>query len=102
MSGGSYDYLCLQGADELVGSSHHQANIDAMAARLSGLGYAQDAARETEELLLILRQVETRLDVRIGRLNGIWRAVEWWDSGDSGEDGVKEALKQYREKGMDI
>ena len=102
MSGGSYDYLYYKEAGELIGSSHHQANIDAMAARLSGLGYAQDAARETEELLLILRQVDTRLDVRIERLRGIWRAVEWWDSCDSGEDDVKEALKHYREKGMDI
>lgn len=102
MSGGSYDYLCHKDADELINSSHCQSTIDAMASRLSGLGYAQDAANETEELLLIVRQVQTRLNVRIDRLRGIWRAVEWWDSADSGEDSVKEALQHYREKGMNI
>jgi hypothetical protein len=29
-------------------------------------------------------------------LADVWKAVEWWDSCDSGEDAVEEALKKYR------
>lgn len=93
MSGGSYDYLCFKGADELV---CHQGVIDEMASRLSGLGYAQDAARETFELLQIIRAYETRVSVIRDRLEPIWRSIEWWDSGDSGEDRFKEDLEEYR------
>lgn len=95
MSGGSYDYLCFKDAEELC-SSQHQSNLEAMSQRLGGLGYAEDAARETEELLLIIRQSMIRIQVRAQRLSEVWRAVEWWDSGDSSEDGLKQSLDRYR------
>lgn len=97
MSGGSYDYLCHKESGELFEYSN-EANLERMAQRLAGLGYAEDAARETEELLLLVRQSRMRLQVRMERLAGLWRAVEWWDSCDSGEDGVKHALDNYRER----
>jgi hypothetical protein len=93
MSGGSYHYLCHKDGHEIVDIP---VSLSAMAERLAGLGYAEDAARETEELLLILRQCEVRIQARIDRLRAVWRAVEWWDSCDSGEDGVKAALEAYR------
>jgi len=27
----------------------------------------------------------------------VWKAVEWWDSGDSGPDDLKESLAEYRQ-----
>lgn len=99
MSGGSYDYLCYKGPDELVGNTHNQENLERMAARLAGLGYAKDAACETEELLLVLRKIDVRLQSRIQRLAGIWKAIEWWDSCDASEEWVKSALAEYRQKG---
>jgi hypothetical protein len=96
MSGGSYDYLFAQESSDLLA---HEGNLEAMSARLAGLGYAQDAARETEELLVIIRQVRVRLQVRMDRVKGVWRAIEWWDSADSGEDAVRDALARYRESG---
>jgi hypothetical protein len=98
MSGGSYDYLYIKDIDELL-HSHHQENIEGMAARLAGLGYAQDAAEETESVLLILRQFQVRMQARLNRLSGVWKAVEWWDSCDWNEDSVKEALAEYRKDG---
>lgn len=100
MSGGSYNYLCYKGPSELLDSGH--ADLESMALRLAGLGYATDAARETEKLLLILRQTEVQLAARINRLSAIWHAIEWWDSCDSGEDEVKFALEQYRQKGAGV
>lgn len=94
MSGGSYNYLCaIQDLEDLQARQHDLAN---MAERLAGLGYAQDAARETEELLLLFRQWQTRADIRLRRLTDVWKAVEWWDSNDSSETRVHEALAKYR------
>lgn len=96
MSGGSFDYLCLKDADALPSMVHA---LDAMSGELAKLGYAEDAAWETEELLCIVRQYAVRAQIRIDRLHDIWRAMEWWHSGDSGEEDVGTALAQYREGG---
>lgn len=96
MSGGSYNYASLTEAHEL---QEHAYELGCIRDRLAGLGYAQDAAAETEELLVLLRQFEVRAGVRIKRLAQVWRAVEWWDSGDKGEDDVREALCAYRGEG---
>ncbi|AYD81694.1 hypothetical protein SEA_KROMP_93 [Streptomyces phage Kromp] len=94
MSGGSYNYLYASVDLEDLQARRH--DLEDMASRLAGLGYAQDAARETEELLLLFRQWETRAEVRIGRLSDLWRAVERLDSNDGGEDDVQAALAKYR------
>lgn len=60
MSGGSYDYLFAAGGDDLVGRDH---DLERMADRLAGLGYAEDAARETVELLQRCRQFATYAEV---------------------------------------
>lgn len=93
MSGGSYDYLCYKDAADLF---IYENQLQSMSDRLARLGYAEDAAKETEEVILILRQFQNRLNARLERLSPVWRAVEWWDSCDSSEDGVKMALKEYR------
>lgn len=93
MSGGSYDYLCWKDADSI---GQMQSQLQNMADRLSKMGYADDAARETMETLLEIRQAHNRIQTRIDRLNLIWQSVEWCDSGDSGEDGIKNALALYR------
>lgn len=95
MSGGRYDYLFTKDPEQLF---EYIETVERMADRLAGLGYAQDAARETQELLLLLRQAIVRIEVRKQRLAGVWHAVEWWDSMDSGEGDVKEALAEYRKE----
>lgn len=99
MSGGSYNYLGCISYDDLGELLAKESDLREMADRLAGLGYARDAARETEELLTMLRQWKTRAEVRVKRLHGVWHAVEWWDSCDWGEDRVHEALAKYREDG---
>jgi hypothetical protein len=96
MSGGSYNYLAFKsGADLLGGSGDY--DLEAMADRLAGLGYAADAAKETISLLLTIRAARNRIEVSVERLTRVWKAVEWWDSADYGEGDVKEALEQYRD-----
>ena len=99
MSGGSYDYLChAYSVNGVGGLAEHRSQLEAMAERLSGLGYAEDAARETCALLAALRHIENMLHITANRLEPVWRAVEWWDSCDSSEDQVKGALEKYRQK----
>ncbi len=93
MSGGSYNYLCHADVEELMSKTH---DMQEMADRLAGLGYAQDAAKETQDLLLTVREYENRIQAMKERLEGVWKAVEWWDSCDSGEDSLKSALDEYR------
>ena len=93
MSGGSYEYICFAEPDGLL---EKKAEIQEMADRLAGLGYAQDAAKETMILLLTVRQFENRIKAMQERLSGVWKAVEWWDSCDTSEDGVLKALEIYR------
>jgi hypothetical protein len=94
MSGGSYNYLCA--AVDLEDLLTRRNSLKAMADRLAELGYADDAAKETEELVVLLNQWAIRTEVRMRRLADLWQAVEWWDSSDSSEDGVREALAKYR------
>jgi hypothetical protein len=93
MSGGSYDYLCFAEIDKLF---EMEVEIQRMGDDLAGLGYAADAAQETHGLLLEIRASRARIEARRKRLFNIWKAMEWWHSGDSGEDWVKDSLKAYR------
>lgn len=98
MSGGSFNYLgrCYD-SDDLI--REHRSDLQEMAEFLGSLGYAEDAARESEELLCILNAALIRIDVRIKRLQPIWRAAEWWQSLDTSEDDLKKALAKYRGEG---
>lgn len=89
--------MCHKDADE-IGSM--QTQLQEMADRLAKLGYADDAAKETMETLQEIRQARNRIQTRIDRLSDIWRAVEWWDSCDTTEEGVKKALAKYRGVGQ--
>ena len=95
MSGGSYNYLCFADADEIL---NKLGVLEEMSDRLAGLGYADDAAEETQMLALQIRHIRNRLNASVKRLKSVWRAVEWWDSSDSSEDGVKAALEKYRQE----
>lgn len=88
MSGGSYDYLCFN-SDDL---SRYQPVIERMAQRLEGLPYAADAAAETRRILTLLTDAQASAE----RVADVWRAVEWWDSGDCGDEQVFAALADYR------
>ena len=93
MSGGSYDYLCFKDSNNIFNCDEQ---IERMANRLAGLGYADDAAKETTAMLLEICQARIRIETHISRLRGLWQDIEWWDSCDCGEDQVKSALAKYR------
>lgn len=92
MSGGSYDYLCYADATELF---NKRQSISDMVTALAGMGHL-DAARETESIKLILNQFEVQIDARLQRLQDVWKAVEWTESGDTGPEAIDIAIAKYR------
>ena len=92
MSGGSFNYLCYKDEDELF---NHQFDLDQMATELIELGFL-DAAKETLATLAIIKQALTRVRVAKQRLDEVWKAVEWYRSGDCSEKDVQAAIAEYR------
>lgn len=88
MSGGSYNYLCFH-TDNLT---EHLGDLEEMSKRLDGLPWASEAAADTRRIAALLEQAYQQAQ----GLTQVWRAVEWWDSGDSGEDQVREEAERYR------
>lgn len=86
MSGGSFNYLCYKDEDELF---NYQFDLDQMATELCELGFV-DAAEETLATFL------TKVRVAKRRLDEIWKAVEWYRSGDCSEKDVQAAIAEYR------
>jgi len=95
MSGGSYNYLCFKDSAQLL-SGEADNDLQEMADSLAKLKYANDVAKETQDLLLTIRQDRNRIEVSKKRLEDIWHSLEWWVSNDSSEDDFKESLKKYR------
>ena len=92
MSGGSFNYLYCKSIDKLLWTE----DLKRMADALAELGYAQDAAKATHQVILSIRRAQAEIEAGVEALSGVWKAVEWWVSCDWGEDSVKEALAEYR------
>lgn len=91
MSGGEYDYLCHQ----LEARGYLKlADLEAMRDRLGEL--APDSAAATVTSGLYERLIGPMKD----GLVEVWRAVEWFDSGDRGRDQVDTALQEYDDRLM--
>jgi hypothetical protein len=79
VSGGSYHYLYCH----VSGLEKQRDDIERMARRLEASGY-YGPARATRNVLVLLDGAELAAQA----LEDVWLAVEWADSGDSGEDQV--------------
>ena len=96
MSGGSYNYLFMQLSDDVYDFSA-LAEMESMASRLIELGYV-DAGKETLHLKYTIEQSMARTEVMLERLADVWKAVEYYDSSDSGIERVEEEIKKYRKE----
>lgn len=91
MSGGSYNYLCFKDADDILGRIQ---DLRDMANRLDGL--CPEAAAETRAIFDGPRSLYAELEKRIERLGPLWKAVEWRDSSDWGQDQLDQAIADFR------
>lgn len=88
MSGGSYDYLCY--AIDVGDLAGRRGDMASMAERLERSGYFA-AARATRNVGLLLDSAMEAANA----LTDVWHAVEWADSGDYGEDQVREVIAKF-------
>lgn len=94
MSGGSYEYMCFAEVEDLA---HKKRLIDNMAERLKELGY-EDAAVATTGIYTAVNESLRILQEMKENIAGVWQAVEWLDSNDWGEESVKNAVEEWRQK----
>lgn len=94
MSGGSFNYLC--DARTLAALATRADDLSDMVTALAELGYAEDAAAETAGVLATLRAAGARVEASTDRLAPVWQAMEWWRSYDRDENGLRQALAEYR------
>lgn len=95
MSGGSYNYLCSKDALDLLGSLSSQEDLARMADRLTELGYDDGVAHDIRLLIGAIDTHRHAVDEVLSRLEPVLHAVEWLDSGDWGEEQVRDAVIQY-------
>lgn len=96
MSGGSFEYLYTKWSDDLA-SGEALRNLEAMAEDLAGQGYA-DASREAYDLLHDVRAALVRWESHLVRLEGVFKAVEFYRSADWSKETVEHAMTAYRRK----
>jgi hypothetical protein len=83
----------LGSASDLEDLTTRTLELAEMADRLAARDDAQDAARETEELLCMVRQWQNRAEVRVRRLSDVWRAMDDLDD-DPHSKNHRERLQQ--------
>jgi hypothetical protein len=93
MSGGSFDYLYSQDISKLL---YQRWDLHDMIGALKSLGY-EDAAKASEAFETAMDEALSNLEKLRSPLVEVWRAVEWCVSGDTNEDDVAKAIKEWRQ-----
>lgn len=94
MSGGSFGYLYSREVDELIQYSSIEM-LEDMANYLNSTGY-EDVAKDTRRLVEYIISAKIRIETLHEMLSPVFKAVEWYESGDSGKDSVDKAIEEYR------
>ena len=95
MSGGSWNYLCYKDAVELL---DRMDDLEAMRDQLREYGFVHAArhvvtlGEKLNELDMLTHEIQRGLDVG---LSGVFKAVEWYDSGDITSESMEETIKEY-------
>lgn len=99
MSGGSYNYLYTKDAEDLLQYSYLE-ELKYMKEALEGYN-ANDAAVYTQEIINMLNNVNElleQIDKKKSKIDQLWRAVEWKESSDAGQDYIDRELIKFRLK----
>lgn len=99
MSGGSWNYLFCKDIDELMNGSSTELLQD-MVDRLNSAGF-KDAAKDTQRLVEYIKSASIRIETLFETLSPVFKAVEWFDSGDWGEETLNNEILKYRNARLD-
>lgn len=94
MSGGSWDYLYSKEVEQLMQCSNIEM-LEDMADFLNQNGY-EDVAKDTRRLVEYIKSAKNRIETLHEMLSPVFRAVEWYESGDSGKDNLVKTIEEYR------
>ena len=94
MSGGSWNYLYSSDIENLM-NERKLNDLQDMADRLAGDGYT-DIAKDVQRLVEYVRSAMVRIETLFEMLKPVLHAVEWYDSGDYGEEGMLKVFEEYR------
>jgi hypothetical protein len=99
MSGGSWNYLYCKEIDELMNGSSTELLQD-MVDRLNSAGF-KDVAKDTQRLVEYIKSASIRIETLFETLSPVFKAVEWFDSGDWGEETLNNEVLKYRKSNID-
>lgn len=99
MSGGSWNYLYCKDVDELMNGSSTELLQD-MADRLNSAGF-EDVAKDTQRLVEYIKSASIRIETLFEALSPVFKAVEWFDSGDWGKETLNNEVLKYRKSNID-
>lgn len=99
MSGRSWNYLFCKDIDELMNGSSTELLQD-MVDRLNSAGF-KDAAKDTQRLVEYIKSASIRIETLFETLSPVFKAVEWFDSGDWGEETLNNEILKYRNARLD-
>lgn len=98
MSGGSYGYLYGKFATDLFESDH---DLRKMAEDLMAKYPQSQAAHDTRSAIELIDIFSEIIQNKIRPLEQVWRAQEWYTSGDSDENYVVKELWNYEHPAPD-
>lgn len=96
MSGGSHNYLYCKEPSDLFSWSGIET-LNNMATSMIEHG-AIDIAKDTLRLKNYIEQSLTRVEAMQELLSKVFKAVEWCDSADIGEESLQKVFEEYRNK----
>lgn len=97
MSGGSFNYLCyVQDLSDLM--DHRYGNLKDMQASLAKLEESKKEAEDTQEIIDLIEEFDLKMQEKVESLRGVWKATEWWFSGDSGKEEFLAAIEKRKER----
>lgn len=99
MSGGSWNYLYSKEIDDLMNGSSTELLQD-MVDRLNSAGF-KDVAKDTQRLVEYIKLASIRIETLFETLSPVFKAVEWFDSGDWGEETLNNEILKYRNARLD-
>lgn len=99
MSGGSWNYLYCKDVDELMNGSSTELLQD-MVDRLNSAGF-KDVAKDTQRLVEYIKSARIRIETLFEALSPVFKAVEWFDSGDWGKETLNNEVLKYRKSNID-
>lgn len=71
-----------------------------MVDRLNSAGF-KDVAKDTQRLVEYIKSASIRIETLFETLSPVFKAVEWFDSGDWGEETLNNEVLKYRKSNID-